>query len=87
MCYPAVVFIGILLLQIYKILWFETVCVMIDLKKFTAFCTVQTTTINKDKYYKLIPFKNMMKNRFFKYFVPEQALNYDENMVKYFGHL
>jgi len=33
----------------------------------------------------LRPLKNILKTRFFKYFVPEQALNYDESMVKYFG--
>lgn len=42
-------------------------------------------TINTDKYYKLRPLQNLLKQRFMRHFVPEQNLNYDESMVKSFG--
>jgi len=43
------------------------------------------SNINADKYYKLRPLKNLLQHRFLKHFVPEQELNYDESMIKYFG--
>lgn len=56
--------------------------------RFEKICRVlhcaDNSTINEDKYYKLRPLKNILKSRYLKHFVPEQALNYDESMVKYF---
>jgi hypothetical protein len=38
-----------------------------------------------DKFWKLRPVVNMLKNKFLEHFIPSQNLNYDESMVKYFG--
>ncbi|KAK9729986.1 Transposase IS4 [Popillia japonica] len=38
-----------------------------------------------DKYYKLRSFSDLLRHRFLKWFVPEEDLNYDESMGKYFG--
>ncbi|XP_025192461.1 piggyBac transposable element-derived protein 2-like [Melanaphis sacchari] len=52
--------------------------------RFEEICRIlhcaDNSNINSDKYYKLKP----LKNRFLKHFVPEQELNYDESMIKYF---
>lgn len=47
--------------------------------------SIDKSRINNDKNYKLRPLKNILKNHFFKFFVPQQALNYDESIVKYFS--
>lgn len=39
-----------------------------------------------DKVYKLRPLMNLLKGKFLKHFIPEENLNYDESMVKYYGH-
>lgn len=50
------------------------------------FTTTKTTiTIYDNKYLKLRPLENILKNCFLKYFVFGQAFNYDENTVKYFS--
>lgn len=38
-----------------------------------------------DKFYKLRPLSDLLRQKFLNYFVPEEDLNYDECMVKYFG--
>lgn len=38
-----------------------------------------------DKFYKLRPLFEKFQAKFLEYFVPEQDINYDESMVKYFG--
>lgn len=38
-----------------------------------------------DKVYKLRPLMNLLKGKFLKHFIPEENLNYDESMVKYYG--
>lgn len=39
-----------------------------------------------DKYYKIRPLMKKIKENFMKNFVPVREMNYDESMVKYFGH-
>lgn len=57
--------------------------------RFEEICRIlhcaDNSNINADKYYKLRPLKNLLQNRFLKHFIPEQELNYDESMIKYFG--
>lgn len=38
-----------------------------------------------DKMWKLRPFMNKIKEKFMKYYVPEENISYDETMVKYYG--
>lgn len=38
-----------------------------------------------DKFFKLRPLMDKLRNNFLKHFVPEEELNLDESMVKYFG--
>lgn len=50
------------------------------------YCANNNAVDEKDKLYKLQPLLNMLNKRFLKYFVPEINANYDESMIKYFGH-
>lgn len=38
-----------------------------------------------DKFHKIRPFADKIRKKFMEYYVPENDLNYDESMVKYFG--
>lgn len=38
-----------------------------------------------DKYYKLRPLSDLLRQKFLKWFIPEKDMSYDESMVKYFG--
>ena len=48
-------------------------------------CADNTTPQVQDKVWKLRPLMDLVKNKCLKYFEPEECLNYDESMVKYFG--
>ncbi|KAJ8932651.1 hypothetical protein NQ318_005684 [Aromia moschata] len=40
---------------------------------------------HKAKVWKMRPFMDLLKERFLHHFIPEEGLDYDESMVKYFG--
>lgn len=48
-------------------------------------CADNTAIDVHDKMYKLRPLMNALKTRFLKYFVPQEHLDFDESMIKYFG--
>ncbi|KAG5877335.1 hypothetical protein JTB14_003621 [Gonioctena quinquepunctata] len=48
-------------------------------------CADNTKPNNNDKMWKLRPLMDKLRANFIKNFLPEQHLNFDESMVKYFG--
>lgn len=48
-------------------------------------CADNTQPVLGDKMWKLRPLMDLFKRRFIDNWIPEQQLNYDESMIKYFG--
>ncbi|KAJ8942557.1 hypothetical protein NQ318_021959 [Aromia moschata] len=48
-------------------------------------CADNNRIDHKDKVWKMRHFMDLLKERFLHHFIPEEGLDYDESMVKYFG--